>query len=193
MTMTKSKRLDAVAEDPGDQSSAAGVNSPIISSPLVSSELPGLAQRPTFILQRLNAELARICNPMFRQAFDGLGVDLITSRILVIVLERRGVYVGDVVTLMGLPQSTVSHQIKRLQASGLVVRQVDSKDKRLFLLHLTAQGEQVAEQCNAMSERIYAQLFSGVGEREVAALVGQLNTMAEKLAGLEPQYIATDR
>ncbi len=143
--------------------------------------LPELSRRPTFIVHQLNAELARICNPLFRR----LHVDLITSRILVILLERQHAYVGDVVEMMALPQSTVSHQIKRLMNAGLVERRADAADNRVYVVSLTRKGRQVAEECNAISERIYAEVFGEFDAAELDALIRNLETMGAKLKSLK--------
>ena len=146
-----------------------------------AATLPDLSERPTFLVHQLNAELARICNPLFRR----LDVDLITSRILVILLERDTTYISDVVELMALPQSTVSHQIKRLVNAGLVERQADTADHRAYVVSLTRQGRNVAEQCNAISERIYAALFDDFDPDQMHDLVTKLTLMSAKLKALK--------
>ncbi len=128
-------------------------------------------------MHRLNAELARICNPMFRR----LGVDLITSRILVVLLEEKHAYIGDIVDIMALPQSTVSHQLKRLQAANLVERQPDKTDNRAIVVTLTGKGREVAQQCDRISAAIYAQLFSDTDDEQVDTLVQRLSEMDDRL------------
>ena len=145
------------------------------------AELPELSARPTFLVHQLNAELARICNPLFRR----LHVDLITSRILVILLERETTYIGDVVELMALPQSTVSHQIKRLVTSGMVERHADAADNRAYVVSLTERGREVARQCNAVSAEIYAALFDDFDDDELERLVRNLTRMSAKLKTLK--------
>ena len=142
--------------------------------------LPAIAKRPTFIVHRLNAELARICNPLFRR----LGVDLITARILAVLLEQGRVYVGDVVDLMALPQSTVSHQIKRLEGAGLVNRQADKTDNRAYFVSLTRKGRDVAVQCSQISATIYAEVFKDVDEATVFELIDHLEGMEARLKSL---------
>lgn len=140
--------------------------------------MPEIESRPTFMVHQLNAELARICNPLFKK----LGVDIITSRLLVIIREKPGVLVGDVQRIMALPQSTVSHQVKRLEQAGLVVRSADSQDKRAFSCHLTQRGEDVARACDQISEEIYAELFDDIDDETLRTLVDSLNFMAQRLA-----------
>jgi DNA-binding MarR family transcriptional regulator len=139
-----------------------------------------ITERPTFLVHRLNAELARVCNPLFRR----LGVDLITSRILVILREQQFAYVGDIVEAMSLPQSTVSHQLTRLEASGLVTRRADKADNRAFVLSLTRKGQSVAQQCNELSDNLYAQLFAEVDANELAALISGLERMEQRLKAI---------
>jgi DNA-binding transcriptional ArsR family regulator len=79
-------------------------------------QLPALADRISFLMHRINAQMQRICNPRFER----WGVDLVTSRMLVALLERGQMSSGDIVRLMALPQSTISHQLKRLEALGYV-------------------------------------------------------------------------
>ena len=140
--------------------------------------MPEIEARPTFMVHQLNAELARICNPLFKK----LGVDIITSRLLVIIREKPGVLVGDVQRIMALPQSTVSHQIKRLEQAGLVIRSADAQDKRAFSVHLTPRGEDVAFACDQISEEIYAELFDDIDDGALQTLVESLNFMGQRLS-----------
>lgn len=139
-----------------------------------------ITQRPTFLIHRLNAELARVCNPLFRR----LGVDLITSRILVILREQQSAYVGDIVDAMSLPQSTVSHQLKRLETSGLVTRRADKTDNRAFVLSLTRKGQSVAQQCMALSDNLYAELFGSEDAQELRQLKAGLERMEQRLKAI---------
>ena len=142
--------------------------------------MASITERPTFLVHRLNAELARVCNPLFRR----LGVDLITSRILVILREQQGAYVGDIVDAMSLPQSTVSHQLKRLENSGLVTRRADKADNRAIVLSLTRKGQGVAQQCLALSDNLYAQLFDQVDTQELNQLMAGLERMEQRLKAI---------
>ena len=142
--------------------------------------MPAVDQRPTFIVHRLNAELARICNPMFRR----LGVDLITSRILVVLLEQQQAYIGDIVDIMALPQSTVSHQLKRLEAANLVKREADKADNRAIVVTLTRKGREVAMQCDHISAAIYEELFSDTADAQIEQLVKRLSELEGKLKSI---------
>ena len=150
--------------------------------------LPNLVKRPTFLVHQLNAELARICNPLFRD----LEVDLITSRILVMLWERNHTFIGDIVETMALPQSTVSHQVKRLENCGLVMRATDKTDSRAFVVSLTTKGQKVAQQCNEISAAIYAELFPDQTNQQMQQLLKQLETMVVRLRGLSATTLEFD-
>jgi MarR family transcriptional regulator, organic hydroperoxide resistance regulator len=139
-------------------------------------------------VHQLNAELARICNPLFRR----LQVDLITSRILVMLWEYGDVYIGDIVETMALPQSTVSHQLKRLEEAGFVRRRADQSDSRAFVVSLTRRGKEVAKRCNQISTQIYAQLFPDVEETQMQQLVAGLETMARRLKTMSAANLEFD-
>lgn len=145
-----------------------------------SAKATPLARRPTFLVYQLNAEMARICNPVFRQ----LGVDLITSRILVLLLERSQVYVGDIVEIMALPQSTVSHQLKRLAKAELIVRQADKRDSRTMLIKLSTKGRRLAERCNGISAGILDALFDDFSDADLGQLVSHLERMSTKMKNI---------
>lgn len=145
------------------------------------SQLPKVTERPTFLLHRLNAALGRICNPRFRE----FGVDLITSRILVLVAERERVLIGELVELMALPQSTVSHQIRRLEEAGLLKRRADPQDNRALWLTLTRKGRNTASACQAISADLYAQLFSDMSPRQMSQLLGVLNELDGRLQRID--------
>ncbi len=151
-------------------------------APELKWDAASITQRPTFLVHRINAELARLCNPAFRR----LGVDLITSRILVLLLEQDRAYVGDLVDAMALPQSTVSHQVKRLEQARLITRRPDETDNRAYLISLTRKGRTVATKCSKLSDSIYTELFGTTHPAEMQQLVQSLQQMELNLQSIDP-------
>lgn len=150
-------------------------------SSAANSGLPEVAARPTFVIHRLNAALGRICNPRFRE----LGVDLITSRILALIAERQRLQIGELVDVMALPQSTVSHQIRRLEEAGLLRRRADPDDQRAQWLSLTAKGASRAQACQALSADLYAQLFADMPATQMEQLLVVLGDLDRRLQRVE--------
>lgn len=150
-------------------------------------QLPALADRISFLMHRINAQMQRICNPRFER----WGVDLVTSRMLVALLERNQMSSGDIVRLMALPQSTISHQLKRLEALGYVARSTDPVDSRIVIATLTDNGRAVAIAANELSRSVTDALLDAIGDSEVEPVRAALKRMdhALELLSLEDPQV----
>lgn len=144
--------------------------------------LPPLEERISFLVHRINAQMQRICNPRF----DELGIDLVTSRMLVALLERGPMSLGDIVRTMALPQSTISHQVKRLEALGYLSRSSDPEDSRVIRSALTPRGREVAQAANALSRSVTDALLAAIGAAEVEAVRAALKRADAALAAMAP-------
>lgn len=151
--------------------------------------LPPINERISFLMHRIDAELALICNPVFRH----LDVVLHNSRILVILLEAGSVKVGDLVRLMVLPQSTISHQLRELEKRKLIRRTQGTEDSRSIIVALTAKGRGVAKQCNAMSRDVYDAMVGDLSRGELETLRSQLRGMFERLEALQERKYSERR
>jgi len=144
--------------------------------------LPPLMDRVSFLTHRLNALMARACNPYFQT----WGVDLVTSRMMVVMLEYGPLPAGEIVRIMALPQSTISHQIKRLEQLGYVERAQGKQDFRVRVASLTEQGRDVARQANRLSEQVVALLMDSIGEEDIETVRQALKRADEALQNFKP-------
>jgi DNA-binding MarR family transcriptional regulator len=142
--------------------------------------LPPIDDRISFLMHRIDAQLAVICNPHFRH----LDVVLHNSRMLVILLEAGQARVADLVSRMVLPQSTISHQLRELERRELISRKTAAHDSRSTIVQLTAKGRRVAEQCNALSTEVYAAMVEGLSAADIERLRAQLRSMFSRLEKL---------
>jgi MarR family transcriptional regulator, organic hydroperoxide resistance regulator len=145
-----------------------------------SRELPPLEERATFLIHRFNAKLSQACQPVFG-AYD---LDLYSSRILVALTQYEMLSVGALVELMALPQSTISHQLKRLDKIGYIQRTRSREDNRSVEVRLTPLGGKVAETCNQLSREIYFAAVETFSDVEIAALSSLLKRMYVNLPAL---------
>ena len=139
--------------------------------------LPPLNDRISFLMHRIEAKLEMICNPYFRN-YD---VALHNSRMLVILAEMGSACVGDLVTQMVLPQSTISHQLRELEKRKLIRRSPGLNDSRSVMVTLTPKGGRVASRCNALSRDVYDTMVDGLSSHELEQLRGQLRDMYRRL------------
>jgi DNA-binding MarR family transcriptional regulator len=141
-------------------------------------DLPPLQDRISFLVHRINVHLLRITNPMLKR----WGVDLTESRLLVALLENGAVPIGEIVRIMALPQSTISHQVKRLEKAGYVIRSVGDRDSRVVIIALTDEGQNVALEANNHSRNVTDQLLAAIGADEVELIRAALKRVDASLA-----------
>lgn len=145
-------------------------------------DLPPLQDRISFLVHRINAHLLRITNPMLKR----WGVDLTESRLLVALLENGPMAAGEIVRVMALPQSTISHQVKRLEKAGYVTRSPGEKDSRIVIAELTEKGRAVAVEANTHSRDVTDQLLAAIGTDEVEGVRAALKRV-------DAAFISSDR
>lgn len=138
-----------------------------------SPAAPPMTRRLTFQVHRVNAKIAQIANPLFRIQ----QLDLLSSRILVLLLERSELRVGELVDEMVLPQSTISHQLQRLEKRKLLRRRRARDDNRAVAVSLTPKGLEVARQCNQLSLAVYQHMTERLSSAEAAELARLLGKM----------------
>lgn len=143
--------------------------------------LPPIEGRVTFGIHRINALLARLCKPIFSRH----GVDLVSSRILVILRERREVRVGDIVELMVLPQPTISRHVNRLEKQGFVTRTRLSTDNRSVCVTLRPKGAKVAAELDRLSGLIYSAITKNISPSELERMGAQLQFVFDELRGFD--------
>jgi MarR family transcriptional regulator for hemolysin len=69
-----------------------------------------------------------------------------------------------------LEGATITHHVDRLEAAGLVQRQLDATDRRVRKLELTPAGEELHTHLLAAAQAFERKLISGLSERDLATL-----------------------
>ena len=142
--------------------------------------LPPLRDRISFLVHRINAHLLRSTNPKLKR----WKIDLTESRMMVAMLENGPMAAGEIVTLMALPQSTISHQLKRLERMSYIQRAPGERDSRMIIASLTDIGREIAVEANAHSRLVTDQLLDAIGGREVEVIRAALQRVDAALAPL---------
>lgn len=144
------------------------------------SASPPLLERVSFLVHRVNAQMLRVCNPHFQK----WGVDLVTSRMMVALLENETLSAGEIVKLMALPQSTISHQLKRLEKLGYITRENSAADSRIVIAKLTDKGRLIAIEANALSRRVVNQMLQSIAGDDAQTIRIGLKEMDKALASM---------
>jgi DNA-binding MarR family transcriptional regulator len=101
-----------------------------------------------------------------------------------LVRRRPGVSVADAAADLRLAANTVSTLVRQLTAAGLLVRNVDERDRRVARLELTAE---MADKVGAWRDRRMTALASAMGrltphdQQRLAAALPVLAQLAEQL------------
>jgi DNA-binding MarR family transcriptional regulator len=109
------------------------------------------------------------------------GVDLDRALFpLLARVERRGpLGIGELAELSGRDYTTVSRQITKLEAMGLVVRQVNRDDARIREAAITKKGLAMTSALDGARLKIMAALLANWDKQDVAELARLLRKFAD--------------
>jgi DNA-binding MarR family transcriptional regulator len=97
--------------------------------------------------------------------------------VLTVVGHRPGLRQSEVAATLGIQRANFVALIDGLEKRGLAVRTPDPADRRCHALQLTAEGERVLAQANAMAEAIETRLDAKLGpggRRQLLAMLWAL-------------------
>jgi MarR family transcriptional regulator for hemolysin len=85
--------------------------------------------------------------------------------------------------IMDMEPITLSRQIDRMEAAGLIERRPDPDDRRAHQLFVTENGWPLVNSFRAVGTEVLASALSGVSEEEVATLTDVLTRMRGNISG----------
>jgi len=116
----------------------------------------------------------------------GEQVSMVQSHILFEIRRRGTPCMQQVAEELGMDVTTFSRQAKSLEAKGLISREVAPHDRRVYLLGLTAAGENVLGRIDCcMTERM-GTVFSFMTPFEQETVAGAFSLLNEALSRSVP-------
>jgi DNA-binding MarR family transcriptional regulator len=104
---------------------------------------------------------------------------------LLIAIERKGpVGVVELAGLAGRDYTTVSRQVTKLNALGLIKRHPSKRDSRVRQAVITAKGRKMSNAIDAARERIAAGLFARWSKQDLQDLARLMRRFADDLQSL---------
>lgn len=88
--------------------------------------------------------------------------------------------VGDISRSLGVPKSTVTGLIARLERKGYIRRRIHPGDLRTFVLELTDLGKTVSREYEKYEEAFLAKLIEPLSERESKAFLDLLRSIVSQ-------------
>ncbi len=132
-----------------------------------------ISRRLTFLLNRVISVTNSIGQPFFRSH----GLSIPEARVLIGLCELGTLKAGDLVELVSIDFSTMSHLLRRLEKAGLVERYRDEADGRAVQVKLTKQGERLGRACRQASLEHESVLIAGIKKSDVLQLKKLLNAL----------------
>ncbi len=121
-----------------------------------------------------------------RQAFDhrlgALDLNLTQATMLAYVADYGPVTQTQMADRNGIGRAATGSTIDRLQARGLVERQPDPNDRRVWLVAITTAGRAVANDIATIDRVLRSELRNGITKNERSALASVMNRMQENVA-----------
>lgn len=113
---------------------------------------------------------------------DGMELSLAAARVLARIRDNEPVRISDLAIQERSSQPTITNHVKRLEAAGLVERELDHTDARAWLITLTPLGhERLVELRNQMATNVEPMLDK-LSARDRKALRAGLEVMQRVIA-----------
>ena len=113
----------------------------------------------------------------------GEEISMAQSHILSEIRRAGSPAMQEVAEELGMDITTFSRQVKNLEAKGLVRRRVSPDDRRVSLLGLTGDGQQVLEKIDAYMAARLERVFGRMSAFERETVIRSLGLLNESLVG----------
>jgi len=138
--------------------------------------------------------LAHILNHIGKLLREKLSSDLTESglhfgqaRILEALLRNDNLNQGRIGRELQIKPATVTNQVKRMEAAGLIDRRKDPNDDRFMNVTLTPKGREAAKLILNVMIQIEQEICSVLTKKEIDMLRKPLEKVRDKLGGVAPK------
>lgn len=117
---------------------------------------------------------------VYRQLLDQHDLTYPQYLVLLVLWEKDGIAVRDLMKRLKLDSGTLSPILKRLERAGLVNKQRNDIDERIVRISLTEKSRQLQPSIAEIQKQVACQ--TGLENKDFFALLSQLNTLADTLS-----------
>ena len=142
-----------------------------------------------FLMNRISAQISASANTEFRK----FGLNLLSARVLVVLLVNKSATVGELAEATSIDPSTLSHILRRLGRQGLFTTARQAHDNRSVLVKLTPKGKRLSEKClDAVADHERA-ITRGVDPERIRRLKATLQEIYANVASFGGEDPASPR
>ncbi|MBC7093716.1 MarR family transcriptional regulator [Candidatus Bipolaricaulota bacterium] len=134
----------------------------------------GRTRRERETTAHLLAQVAKLLRERIRVRMEAIGLRRGQGFILRELGEQGGIAQTELAQQSLVRPATLTPVLQRMERAGLVERRPDEADQRISRVYLTAKGEAVRRQAEAIWQELDQELFAGFSEEERAQLRGFL-------------------
>jgi DNA-binding MarR family transcriptional regulator len=98
-------------------------------------------------------------------------------QILSVIIRNDGIHQEAISKILHLDKANITRAVNKLITEKLVIREIDSKDKRAYLLHLTKRGKEFEPEINKILKKTTSILLTDFNEEEKVIAVKLLKKM----------------
>ncbi|MEX1199866.1 MAG: MarR family transcriptional regulator [Methylophaga sp.] len=120
---------------------------------------------------------------VYRQLLDEHDLTYPQYLVLLVLWEKDGIAVRDLMRRLKLDSGTLSPILKRLERAGMVDKQRNDIDERIVRISLTDKSRQLKPVIAEVQKQVACQ--TGLENKEFFALLQQLNQLADALSKRE--------
>lgn len=135
-----------------------------------------LSEQLCFSLYSAHIAVNRLYKPML----DEMGITYPQYLVLSTLLEEDGLTIGAIAERLSLESSTITPPVKRLEATGLVLRRRGKTDERQVHVVLTQAGRKLIAEARCLGETLVSR--AGMTAEEFSAFNGQIRTLLKALS-----------
>lgn len=125
-----------------------------------------------------------LCEAVMSQRLAKLGLKLAEHEVLVNLRRAPGSTQQSLAQRCFVAKSGVSMLVTRMEQAGLVLRQADAVDARVWRLFLTTQGERLAARAHAVQAEVLHAMTGHCTLAELLAITQAMSQTSDALQGL---------
>lgn len=133
------------------------------------------------------AETSRTLRRHFDRRASALGVTTAQWRALAWLGHEPGLKQVELAERLDVEPITAGRIVDRLEESGLVRRQPDPVDRRVWRLFLTDEARPIHERLASLAEEMAEQVFGGLGIEGIEAMRAKLALIRENVGRVEAE------
>lgn len=128
-----------------------------------------------FLFYSVSRTITRMYGPLLEE----LGVTYPQYLVLLILWETDNVEVNRITELLHMDTGTVSPMLKRLEASGLIVRRRSGDDERKVIISLTKAGHKLKVKASSVPAELFCK--TGLTIEEYGRLKTELSGLLQRM------------